>query len=117
MKGWTACNSHLIVVAVHDILCMLEELQGLLAYPGMFVGSQLAACNTKCHKLPTCIRNPFMPTNTFCSDTLYVRTNPGSLPSFAGDCSFDIPLTECQAGTVADCPPARLHAYSSFHST
>ena len=58
MKGWTACNSHLIVVAVHDILCMLEELQGLLAYPGMFVGSQLAACNTKCHKLPTCIRNP-----------------------------------------------------------
>ena len=29
-----------------------------------------------------------MPTNTFCSDTLYVRTDPGSLSSFAEECSF-----------------------------
>ena len=29
-----------------------------------------------------------MPTDTFCSDTFYVHTDPGSLPSFAEECSF-----------------------------
>ena len=31
---------------------------------------------------------PFMPTDTFCSDTFYVHTDPDSLPSFAEECSF-----------------------------
>ena len=29
-----------------------------------------------------------MPTDAFCSDTFYVHTDPGSLPSFAEQCSF-----------------------------
>ncbi len=29
-----------------------------------------------------------MPTDTVCSDTLYVHTNPAGLPSFAEECSF-----------------------------
>ena len=29
-----------------------------------------------------------MPTDTFCSDTFYVHTDPGSLPSFAAECSL-----------------------------
>ena len=33
-------------------------------------------------------KNPFMPTDTFCSGTFYVHTDPDSLPSFAEECSF-----------------------------
>ncbi len=29
-----------------------------------------------------------MPTDTSCSDTLYVHTSPYNLPSFAEECSF-----------------------------
>ena len=29
-----------------------------------------------------------MPTDTFCSDTFYVHTDPGSLSSFAEECNF-----------------------------
>ncbi len=29
-----------------------------------------------------------MPTDTFCSDTLYVHTDPDGLPRFAEECGF-----------------------------
>ena len=34
------------------------------------------------------MQNPFMSTDTFCNDIFYVHTDPGSLPSFAEECSF-----------------------------
>ena len=46
-----------------------------------------------------------MPTDTFCSDTFYVHTDPGNLPSFAEECSFGnclrIHATKNKASTVA----------------
>ena len=33
-------------------------------------------------------KGKLMSTDTFCSDTLYVHTDPDSLPSFAEGCSF-----------------------------
>ncbi len=37
---------------------------------------------------PQTIDRALMPADTFCSDTLYVSTDPGSLPSFAKECGF-----------------------------
>ncbi len=49
--------------------------------------SDTAKCREQLHtKLYVTPQTP--ETNTFCSDTLYVRTDPGSLPSFTEECRF-----------------------------
>ena len=62
-----------------------KQLLAMLMVTLQSINSASPCCNAT---LPTCIWTLFMPIDTLCSDTLYVYTDPDSLPSFAEECSF-----------------------------
>ena len=59
--------------------------------------------------------NPIMPTDTFCSDTLYVNTDPGSLPSFAEECSFGNLSSDSYHSEKAQCCTVKLCSVWDAH--